>query len=90
MDQRISFVTLAVADVERSRAFYVDGLGWTPELLVPGEVLMIQTGEHLVLSLWAEAAGTRAAPSSTQSSAASAATAPRRPGPWAARDMPPP
>ena len=32
----------------------VDGLGWTPELDVPGEVLMIKAGEHLVLSLWAE------------------------------------
>jgi len=55
MDQRISFITLAVADLVRSHAFYVDGLGWTPELYVPGEVLMIKAGEHLVLSLWAEA-----------------------------------
>jgi predicted lactoylglutathione lyase len=55
MDQRISFITLAVADLGRTHAFYVDGLGWTPELYVPGEVLMIRTGEHLVLSLWAEA-----------------------------------
>ena len=55
MDQRISFITLAVRDLERTHAFYVDGLGWTPELYVPGEVLMIRTGEHLVLSLWAEA-----------------------------------
>ena len=55
MDQRISFITLAVADLARAHAFYVDGLGWTPELYVPGEVLMIRTGEHLVLSLWAEA-----------------------------------
>jgi catechol 2,3-dioxygenase-like lactoylglutathione lyase family enzyme len=55
MDQRISFITLAVADLARTHAFYVDGLGWTPELYVPGEVLMIRTGEHLVLSLWAEA-----------------------------------
>lgn len=54
MDQRISFITLAVADLDRTHAFYVDGLGWTPELYVPGEVLMIRTGEHLVLSLWAE------------------------------------
>ena len=54
MDQRISFVTLAVADLEKAHAFYVDGLGWTPELYVPGEVLMIRTGEHLILSLWAE------------------------------------
>ncbi|RNL65203.1 glyoxalase [Nocardioides marmoriginsengisoli] len=54
MDQRISFITLAVADLGRTHAFYVDGLGWTPELYVPGEVLMIRAGEHLMLSLWAE------------------------------------
>ena len=52
MDQRISFVTLAVRDLDASRAFYVDGLGWTAALDVPGEVLMIQVGEHVVLSLW--------------------------------------
>jgi catechol 2,3-dioxygenase-like lactoylglutathione lyase family enzyme len=55
MDQRISFVTLAVRDLDRCRAFYLDGLGWTAALDVPGEVLMIQAGEHLVLSLWTEA-----------------------------------
>lgn len=55
MDQRISFVTLAVASVERSHAFYVDGLGWTPEVYVEDEVLMIRAGERLVLSLWSEA-----------------------------------
>jgi catechol 2,3-dioxygenase-like lactoylglutathione lyase family enzyme len=54
MDQRITFVTLAVADLDRTRAFYVDGLGWEPELFVPGEVLMIRMGEKLVLSLWVE------------------------------------
>ena len=56
MDQRISFVTLAVADLEASRAFYMTGLGWTPEMDVPGEVLMFRAGEHLVLSLWDRAA----------------------------------
>ena len=54
MDQRISFVTLAVADLDRTRAFYVDGLGWRPEVFVPGEVLMIKAGDKLVLSLWSE------------------------------------
>jgi catechol 2,3-dioxygenase-like lactoylglutathione lyase family enzyme len=54
MDQRISFVTLAVADLERTRAFYVDGLGWEAEVFVPGEVLMIRAGDKLVLSLWSE------------------------------------
>ena len=52
MDQRISFVTLAVADLDATRRFYVEGLGWQPELDVPGEVLMFRTGEHFVLSLW--------------------------------------
>ena len=53
MDQRISFLTLAVRDLAASRAFYVDGLGWTPALDLD-DVLMIRTGEHLVLSLWVE------------------------------------
>jgi catechol 2,3-dioxygenase-like lactoylglutathione lyase family enzyme len=55
MDPRISFVTLAAHDLGATRAFYVDGLGWTPELDVPGEVVMIRVGERLVLSLWDEA-----------------------------------
>ena len=54
MDQRISFVTLAVADLAASRRFYLDGLGWRAALDVPGEVLMIRVGEHLMLSLWDE------------------------------------
>ena len=54
MDQRISFITLAVADLDRTRAFYLDGLGWAAELDVPGQVLMIRMGEKLVLSLWSE------------------------------------
>lgn len=54
VDQRISFITLAVADVERSRRFYIDGLGWREEFYVPGEVLMIRTGQHLLFSLWAQ------------------------------------
>lgn len=52
MDQRISFLTLAVRDLEASRRFYVDGLGWTPELEVEGDVIMILAGERLVFSLW--------------------------------------
>ncbi|MDN4172754.1 VOC family protein [Nocardioides sp. SOB77] len=56
MDQRISFVTLAAADLVASRAFYCDGLGWTAALEVPGDVVMIEVGEHVVLSLWDRAA----------------------------------
>ena len=56
MDQRISVVTLAVSDLAATRRFYVDGLGWRPDLEVPGEVVMVRVGEHLMLSLWDEAA----------------------------------
>lgn len=52
MDPRISLITLVVADLDASRRFYVDGLGWTPELEAPGEVLMFRVGEKLLLSLW--------------------------------------
>jgi predicted lactoylglutathione lyase len=52
VDQRISFLTLAVRDLGASRRFYVDGLGWTPDMEVEGDVVMIMTGERLVLSLW--------------------------------------
>ena len=52
MDQRISFITLAVRDLAASRRFYVEGLGWTPDLEVEGDVVMLMAGERLVLSLW--------------------------------------
>lgn len=55
MDQRLSFITLAVRDLDATRAFYVDGLGWEPALDEPGEVLMFKVGDKLVLSLWSEA-----------------------------------
>ncbi len=54
MEQRLSFVTLAVRDLDATRAFYLDGLGWQAEVDVPGEVLMIRVGEHVVLSLWVD------------------------------------
>lgn len=56
MEPRLNFVTLVVADLERARRFYLDGLGWPAALEAAGEVAMIQVGEKLVLSLWAEAA----------------------------------
>lgn len=54
MDQRVSFITLVVADLGVTRRFYVDGLGWEPELDVAGEVLMFRVAEKVVLSLWVE------------------------------------
>ena len=55
MDPRVSFITLAVPDLEAAYAFYVEGLGWQPAMHVPGDVLMIQVGDKLLLSLWVEA-----------------------------------
>ena len=54
MDQRVSFITLAVSDLAASRRFYVDGLGWEPELDEPDEVLMFRVADKVVLSLWDE------------------------------------
>ena len=36
--QRVSLITLGVADLARSRQFYTD-LGWSPKDEVPGEVV---------------------------------------------------
>ena len=55
MDQRVSFITLVVTDMEATRRFYVDGLGWEPEVHEAGEVLMFRVADKVVLSLWAEA-----------------------------------
>ncbi|HRQ09455.1 MAG: VOC family protein [Truepera sp.] len=52
MDARVNFITLAVADLGASRAFYVDGLGWEPAFEASGEVLFIRLSPTLVLSLW--------------------------------------
>lgn len=54
MESRVSFITLAVPDLAAARRFYVDGLGWHPELDAAGEVVMIRVGERLLLSLWAQ------------------------------------
>lgn len=54
MEQRVSFITLAVADLAATRRFYVDGLGWEPVLEHESEVLMFEIAEKVVLSLWAE------------------------------------
>lgn len=56
MDPRLNFVTLVVTDLDRSRRFYLDGLGWRAALDVADEVVMVHVGNKLVLSLWSEAA----------------------------------
>jgi catechol 2,3-dioxygenase-like lactoylglutathione lyase family enzyme len=55
MEPRVSFITLAVPDLEAAFAFYVGGLGWEPAMHVPDDVLMIRVGDKLLLSLWVDA-----------------------------------
>ncbi|MBU0725650.1 MAG: VOC family protein [Alphaproteobacteria bacterium] len=53
MEQRVSLITLGVADVARSRAFY-EALGWTASTLGDGSVAFFQCG-GMILSLFARA-----------------------------------
>src|SRR5450830_1871807 len=50
MEQRISLVTLGVADVARSRAFY-EALGWNVGVDAGAEIAFFQVGP-MVFSLW--------------------------------------
>ncbi len=52
MDTRVDFITLATGDLDAARRFYVDGLGWTPTLDVPGEIIFFQIGYGLMLGLF--------------------------------------
>jgi uncharacterized protein len=52
MDQRISLITLGVADIGRARRFYED-LGWSGQS-PDGEVVFFQAG-GMVLALWGRA-----------------------------------
>ena len=56
MDQQVHFITVATADLDAVRAFYRDGLGWSPLLDVPGEIVFFQVGPGLVLGLFDAAA----------------------------------
>ena len=55
MDARLDLLTVAVPDLDAARRFYVDGLGWTPALDVPGEVLFVQVNAGLLLALFGAA-----------------------------------
>ena len=53
MEQRVSMVTLGVADLDRSRRFYEDGLGWKRANKEDGIVFFQLPGA--VLGLWSAA-----------------------------------
>ncbi len=50
MDQRVSLVTLGVADLARARRFY-EGLGWTTRAAPGDDVVFFQAG-GMVVALW--------------------------------------
>ena len=53
MEQRVSLVTLGVADLERSRSFY-RGLGWVDSPSPSDDVVFFQAG-GMVVGLWSRA-----------------------------------
>lgn len=55
MNPRINFITLASANLDAARKFYVEGLGWQPVFEAPGEVVFLQVSPTLILSLWSQA-----------------------------------
>lgn len=52
MDERVHFITIATADLDAARRFYVDGLRWTPKLDVADEILFFQVAPGLMLGLF--------------------------------------
>lgn len=50
MEQRVSLITLGVADLRRSRAFY-EALGWTTEAKPDDDVVFFQAG-GMIVALW--------------------------------------
>ena len=50
MEQRVSLITLGVADLERARAFY-EALGWQTRAAPGDDVVFFQTG-CMVVALW--------------------------------------
>jgi hypothetical protein len=52
MEPNLHLITLGVTDLEASRRFYLDGLGWQASFEVPGAVTFIQVGHGLLLGLF--------------------------------------
>lgn len=53
MDQRVSVITLGVADLDRARAFY-EALGWTSPSVPEDGVVFFQCG-GMIVALWSRA-----------------------------------
>lgn len=53
MQQQISVITLGIADLARSRRFYVEGFGWTP--VFENEEIVFYQMNGFVLGTWVQA-----------------------------------
>ncbi len=56
MEQRLSLITLGVQDIARARAFYDQGLGWTPSAKFSSDAVVFYQLGGMVLSLYSRAA----------------------------------
>jgi catechol 2,3-dioxygenase-like lactoylglutathione lyase family enzyme len=52
MKPELNFLTLATEDLDAARAFYRDGLGWSPLLDVPGEIIFFQIAPGVTLGFF--------------------------------------
>ena len=52
MDQNVHFITVATDDLDATRAFYVDGLGWESRLDVPGNIIFFQVAPGVMLGMF--------------------------------------
>jgi uncharacterized protein len=52
VEQQVHVTTLATADLDAARRFYVEGLGWRPLLDVPGEIVFFQVAPGTVLAFF--------------------------------------
>lgn len=51
MEQRLTFITLGVADLETAKDFYVNAFGWTPLPAGDGKIYFFQLN-GMTLGLW--------------------------------------
>jgi uncharacterized protein len=49
---QLHFLTLSTKDLDAARAFYGDGLGWSPLMDVPGEIIFFQIAPGLTLGFF--------------------------------------
>ncbi len=52
MQQEINFLTFSTPDLPAVRTFYRDGLGWTPLLDVPDEIIFFQIAPRMTLGFF--------------------------------------